>query len=43
MSIPLSMPSYNGPNYEPSDVVAIGIELTSSTPYRVYVDSVRVF
>jgi hypothetical protein len=41
LTLSVSEPSYNGPNYDPSSVMALGFELLGSEPFRVYVDSVR--
>lgn len=43
VSLPVSSPSYNGDNYDPTDVVRLGFEMLDSEPFRLYVDSVRYY
>lgn len=42
VSMPVSSPSYtNGPNYDPTNVVRLGFEMLASSPFRIYIDTVR--
>lgn len=46
VSMAVSAPAYtNGPNYDPTSVVRLGFEILSSStsPFRIYVDSVRYY
>lgn len=43
VSIPVSAPSYSGENYDPTDVVRLGFQLLGTAPFRVYVDTVRIY
>jgi hypothetical protein len=43
VSMPVTSPSYNGPNYDPTAVVRLGFEMRGTTPFRLYVDSVRYY
>jgi hypothetical protein len=44
VSMPVSSPSYtNGPNYDPTSVVRLGFEMLASSPFRIYVDTVRYY
>ncbi len=44
ISMAVSSPSYtNGPNYDPTSVVRIGFEMVGSSPFRVFVDTVRYY
>ncbi len=43
VSLPVSSPSYNGDNYDPTSVVRLGFEMLDSEPFRLYVDSVRYY
>jgi hypothetical protein len=41
VSLPVSAPAYNQPEYDPTNVIRIGFEMLGAKPFRVYVDSVR--
>jgi hypothetical protein len=43
VSMPVSAPAYNGPNYDATYVTVLGLEMRGSAPFRVYVDTVRYF
>ncbi len=43
VSLPISMPSYSQPNYDPTDVINIGFELLGLASFVVYVDTVRIY
>jgi hypothetical protein len=43
VSLPVSSPSYSGENYDPTDVVRLGFQLFGTEPFRMYVDTVRIY
>jgi hypothetical protein len=43
VSLPISAPSYIGPNYDPTSVVVLGFEMLGSAPFRLYVDTVKYY
>jgi hypothetical protein len=42
VSLPVSTPVFSQPDYDPTQVIRIGLEMLSDTPFRVYVDTVSV-
>jgi hypothetical protein len=42
VSLQLSKPSFNQPNYDTTQVIRIGFEMINNSPFRVFVDTVRV-
>ncbi len=42
VSLPVSTPNFSQPNYDPTHVIRIGLEMLSDAPFRVYVDTVSV-
>jgi hypothetical protein len=42
VSLPLSKPTFNQPNYDTTQVIRIGFEMISNSPFRVFIDTVRV-
>jgi hypothetical protein len=43
VSLPVSSPSYNQEDYDPTDVVRLGFQLFGAEPFRVYIDTVRIY
>jgi hypothetical protein len=43
VSLPISTPSYDQPDYDPTDVVNIGFELLGSTSFQVQIDTIRIY
>jgi mannanase-like protein len=41
VSMVVSSPVYTGPNYDPTNVIVVGFEMLASSPFRLYVDTVR--
>jgi hypothetical protein len=41
LSLPVSKPAFNQPGYDTTQVVRIGLEMISYSPFRVFVDTVR--
>ncbi len=42
LSLPLSTPAFNNPGYDPTQVVRIGFEMYIDSPFRVFLDTVRI-
>jgi hypothetical protein len=43
VSLPISTPAYNQPNYDPTAVIRVGLQLLGSAPFQLYVDTVRIY
>jgi hypothetical protein len=43
VSLPVSSPAYSGENYDPTDVVRLGFQVFGVSPFRLFVDTVRIF
>jgi hypothetical protein len=41
VSLPLAMPAFSQPAYDPTHVIRIGFEMLGTSPFRIYIDSVR--
>jgi hypothetical protein len=43
VALPLSTPSFNNVGYDPTNVIALGFEMLATSPFHVYVDTVRYY
>ena len=43
VSLTLSSPAYNQPEYDPSDVIAIGFETLAVDSFELFIDSVQIY
>ncbi len=43
LSLDLSAPQYNQPNYDPTKVITLGFETQAIDPFRLFVDDVRYY
>lgn len=43
LTLPVSTPAYNQPDYDPTHAVSLGFEMLGSEPFRVFVDTVRYY
>jgi hypothetical protein len=43
VSLPTSSPSFSQANYDPTDVVRLGFQMLANAPFRVFVDTVRIY
>jgi hypothetical protein len=41
LSLPVSHPSFNQPGYDTTQVIRIGFEMLSNSPFQVFIDTVR--
>jgi hypothetical protein len=41
VSLNLMAPAYNQPEYDPTSVISLGFEMLGTTPFQLYVDTVR--
>jgi hypothetical protein len=43
VSLPISTPAYNQPNYDPTAVITVGLQLLGFAPFQLFVDTVRIY
>jgi hypothetical protein len=43
VSLPISTPAYNQPNYDPTNVIRVGLQLLGAAPFQLYVDTVNIY
>jgi len=43
VSLPISTPSFNQADYDPTDVIRIGFEMLATLPFRLDLDTVVVY
>jgi hypothetical protein len=43
LSLPVSMPAYAQPEYDPTKVVSIGFEMLATAPFRLFFDTVQYY